>query len=253
MSSSAPGGSDQGQDKQGFSRFMRRASKVLKGGSTRGSISSVRESEPISRGSASPRIPSSTIPAAPVAPRPSPISPSDDEAPKPLGVAAQRYKIQEEKARAVLAKYQLVIEPGEWTRPSRTDYEQIEKKIRMRVHRRCHRCQTTFGPEKICMECDHTRCKKCPRSPVKRIDPQTKVMSITATPMPPASTPKAPKTPYANPLTIPSKKGGSDLVRKAPKHRVRRICHNCNTAFVGKATQCTICYHVRCAICPRDP
>jgi len=52
------------------------------------------------------------------------------------------------------------------TLPSRTGGQDlVRKKIRQRVHRTCHRCETDFGAEKVCSNCKHHRCKKCPRDP----------------------------------------------------------------------------------------
>ena len=52
------------------------------------------------------------------------------------------------------------------TLPSRTGGQPlVHKKIRQRVHRTCHRCQTDFGAEKICIKCKHNRCNKCPHNP----------------------------------------------------------------------------------------
>ncbi|KAL9116918.1 MAG: hypothetical protein Q9187_006552 [Circinaria calcarea] len=267
MTSSAPGASGLGEDRQGLSKFMRRASKVLKGGSKRGSISSATETPlasaseatPTPRGNSSSKvttamvIPSSSSFAAIPPPNSALLSktagkPIERATRKVATTAAESYSIQEERARTMFAKYGLTLEPGEWTPPTRGDAERVEKKIRMRVHRQCHRCQTTFGPEKVCVSCEHTRCKKCPRFPTKRPkDPQAadtkiKVVAPMAALMPLVDLSMAPNVIRAkafntNILIKPSKTG-QDLVRKAPMHR---------------ATQCSICQHERCPTCPRDP
>ena len=299
MSSSAPGGSGPPPEKAGLSRFMRRASKAFKGGSKRSSTATPAEGDPRTRASASrqtapaaavtpatpaavsPPIVSSPIPVPTTSPTTQPTaSPTVVSQPKQQGkpgireqpskvpqTASESYKLQEERARALFAKYGLTLEPGEWTSPSRGDSERVEKKVRMRVHRKCHRCQTTFGPEKICLNCQHTRCKKCPRYPTKRpTDPSQAAKSavgfaaiptsaISSTRLggkPRSSLPLKPFNPAY--LTMPSKSaGGNDLVRKIPKQRVRRMCHECDSTFTGKSGECTVCHHPRCAVCPRDP
>ena len=304
MSSSAPGGSGPPPEKAGLSRFMRRASKALKGGSKKSSSSSIAspaEGDPGTRASTSrqpaplpdvdptgpvvmspPVVSPSAPPPAPIAsssPKPT-VSPTTVTQSKPKGqpgiqeppartpqTASESYKLQEERARALFTKYGLTLEPGEWTSPSRGDSERVEKKVRMRVHRRCHRCQTTFGPEKICLNCQHTRCKKCPRYPTKgpkdplqMTKPATGFVTIPASAISsvkPSSKARSPRplAPF-NPayLTMPSKSvDGSDLIRKANKQRVRRMCHKCDSAFIGKSNECSVCHHHRCAICPRDP
>ena len=255
MSSTDPSGSRQGQVKQMFPGAQGHMSKVLKRRSTSDPVPSVPESSPSVGGRGSPQAPSTTIPAAPALARANLFAQSSGKASaKPLTIAAKSYKLQEEKARAVFAKYGLFLEPREWARPGRTECERIEKAVRIRVHRQCHRCQTTYGSEKVCMQCDHTRCKKCPRSPVRGFrDSQVEPRGSMTASMPVAATPKAPRKSYANPLILPSKKSGCDLVRKAPQHRVRRICHGCNSMFIGKAAECAVCHHVRCTSCPRDP
>jgi hypothetical protein len=73
--------------------------------------------------------------------------------------------IQQEKARLLFAKYGLTLDPGEWKSPTDLQFPRVTKTIRMRVRRTCHRCETTFGSDKLCVNCQHQRCKKCPRFP----------------------------------------------------------------------------------------
>lgn len=46
---------------------------------------------------------------------------------------------------------------------------------------------------------------------------------------------------------------GADVVYRPPQHRVRRLCHKCDTMFKGRSTECESCGHQRCPNCPRDP
>ena len=154
--------------------------------------------------------------------------------------AAQSNAVQEEKARLLFAKYGITLEPGEWTAPTKGDGERIEKKIRMRVHRTCHRCQVTFGPEKVCTSCNHNRCKKCPKFPTRK--PKSKGKGLGAGAIPGDDAVKG-KTKV---LTMPSRVTGKELGRKS------RTCHKCETPFAGKATQCGNCGHERCSLCPRE-
>ena len=157
--------------------------------------------------------------------------------------AAASSAIQEEKARTLFAKYGLTLAPGEWTPPVNASAERVEKKIRMRVHRTCHRCQTTFGADKTCSNCNHTRCKKCPRYPLKSSnDGKRKALDIAID-----------DNAKMVPLTMRSRVTGKEMERRAPVQRVRRTCHMCSSLFLGKATECTTCKHWRCPKCPRDP
>lgn len=301
MSSSAPGGSGSREKSQGFSKFMRRASKVLKrGSSSKDSVPTVSGATPAS-GRAEPAESSSaplgryvfrcffyvpryhllTCHSAPViAPLgfdPSKAVPSDvtskpiqeEAAPTPsvpaaisqsirdtksstkpanarLAVtAAQSNAIQEEKARLLFAKYGITLEPGEWTAPTKGDGERVEKKIRMRIHRTCHRCQVTFGPEKVCTFCSHTRCKKCPKFPTRKSKSKGRGLGAGAGAVA-ISGDDAAKG-MTKVLTMPSRVTGKELPRKS------RICHKCDTLFVSKSTQCESCGHERCSLCRREP
>ncbi|KAL8713057.1 MAG: hypothetical protein Q9220_002917 [cf. Caloplaca sp. 1 TL-2023] len=156
------------EDRKGFSKFVRRASKVFR------RRSSARQS--ISGPSGVPQPSTETTPAEPstgavtspppiaetateeqptVAPSvPSTTQQPEDKArdkppnPRLAVTAAASSAALEEKARALFAKYGLTLEPGEWTTPMKPDAERVEKRIRMRVHRTCHRCQNMFGPDK---------------------------------------------------------------------------------------------------------
>jgi len=63
---------------------------------------------------------------------------------------------------------------------------------------------------------------------------------------------KKKKPAYGVTLTLPSRTGGQDLVRKAPRQRVHRTCHRCQTDFAGEKI-CKKCSHTRCKNCPREP
>ena len=171
-----------------------------------------------------------------------------------------------EKARLLFAKYGLTIDEDEWISAPRAPVERVEKPIRMRVRRQCHRCQTMYGPDKICTSCQHTRCKKCPRFPPKK--PKTNPTgeargAVTMGPPPPpaaaASLPVLDVDPMYRQsskyvLSRPSTTGGQDMLRKPPVQRVRRTCHRCFTLFNPQsASECENCKHVRCKKCPRDP
>ncbi|KAH8705475.1 hypothetical protein BGW36DRAFT_13929 [Talaromyces proteolyticus] len=177
--------------------------------------------------------------------------------------------VQQERARALFAKYGLTLEPEEWMSPRNLEVQRVEKSIRMRVRRTCHRCQTTYGPDKVCANCQHVRCKKCPRYPpaLSKEEKEARALAKTqaksaapvataatatgiATGPTPAAAQKKQKHP---PLTIPSRTGGQDLVYKQIRQRVRRTCHRCQTLFRGDSKECESCSHVRCKKCPRDP
>ncbi|KAF2644224.1 hypothetical protein P280DRAFT_466885 [Massarina eburnea CBS 473.64] len=156
-----------------------------------------------------------------------------------------RSALQQERARALFAKYGLTLESHEWisTPAHPINVQRVEKPIRMRVHRTCHHCGTTYGGDKVCSKCEHKRCKKCPRYPKKK-SPVEKGKEAEEG----LKKPKKKKL-----LTLTSKTGG-ELVYQPTKQRVRRTCHKCQNMFVpSSATICEHCRHVRCTRCPREP
>ncbi|KAJ5690372.1 hypothetical protein N7462_004764 [Penicillium macrosclerotiorum] len=170
--------------------------------------------------------------------------------------------IQQEKARVLFAKYGLTLEPGEWKSPTDLQLTRVTKPIRMRVRRTCHRCDTTFGPDKVCVNCQHPRCKKCPRFPPAHEKdeehpkvPRARIPEIRA--RQPGSLPMTPHLKLtgnpAAPLAMPSRTGGQDFVLKTVRQRTRRTCHSCDTVFAPGSKECQSCKHVRCKRCPRDP
>ncbi|KAI9865244.1 MAG: hypothetical protein M1824_003396 [Vezdaea acicularis] len=184
--------------------------------------------------------------------------------------AEQRSAIQQEKARALFAKYGLTLEPHEWSFPTREPVERVEKPIRMRVHRHCHQCATAFARSKVCPnpQCGHTRCQACPRYPAKKSKssgagdggPGKSRSTGAAAPGLPLRTPAtgirygedSRTRQLKGQLRIPSRTGAQDLVYKPARQRVHRTCHRCQTEF-GREKVCPNCTHVRCSDCPRDP
>jgi len=128
--------------------------------------------------------------------------------------------------------------------------KRVHKEIRMRVHRTCHKCTTSFGADKTCVNCQHKRCKLCPRFPSKKDKKdkgKEKEKHGDKREVKPIG--RRRKEPL---LTLPSRTGGQDLVRKKIRQRVHRTCHRCKTDF-GAEKVCSNCKHNRCKKCPRDP
>ncbi|CAL5870597.1 uncharacterized protein PFLUO_LOCUS4836 [Penicillium psychrofluorescens] len=235
-----------GDKPEGFSKYLKRMKTVLRprSGSKRLSVSSL--SGLTGKPSASSAPQRHSMAAAPI--------------------LSDYSTMQKDKAHAVFAKYGLNLESGERKSPTDLPSQRVTKPVRMRVRRSCHRCQTTFGPEKVCVNCQHPRCQKCPRSPPAR----TKDESASAEPpIPKAKLPEILRQRGDFPmnlasqmrthsgatafLTRPSPKGGQDVVRKSIRQRVRRHCHQCETLFAAGSKECEKCKHVRCKTCPRDP
>ncbi|RPA86737.1 hypothetical protein BJ508DRAFT_321324 [Ascobolus immersus RN42] len=150
-----------------------------------------------------------------------------------------------ERAKALFAKHGLEVNPSDWGFTSAPPKcERVHKEIRMRVHRNCHRCGTSFGADKTCSKCQHRRCKTCPRFPAKKPKDKNRAGHGKGGER---------KHRHKNELTIPSRTGGQDLVRRPIRMRVRRTCHHCQTQFPAKVKVCETCKHKRCRKCPRDP
>ncbi|KAH7350334.1 hypothetical protein BKA66DRAFT_476362 [Pyrenochaeta sp. MPI-SDFR-AT-0127] len=173
-----------------------------------------------------------------------PMRPASPLAPAPITKQLDRNAMQQERARALFAKYGLTLESHEWiaTPTPISTVQRVEKSIRMRVHRSCHRCGTSYGSDKVCLKCEHRRCKKCPRYPRKKTPEEQH---------PDRDTPDKPKRKKVLAITTTS---GGEIAYQPPKQRVRRTCHKCNATFIPPtATTCEQCRHVRCTKCPREP
>ncbi|RDW80811.1 hypothetical protein BP5796_05509 [Coleophoma crateriformis] len=229
--------------KRGLSKYVAKFKKAIKdnGASKRLSLAGA------SKSTAAPGVTEpSTKPAASTAPAETTDAPKDPEV-----KTYSRAQLDAERAKKLGERFKLSIEPHEWSLPSTKDMEvkRIEKPIRMRVHRTCHKCGIAFGANKACAGCQHTRCTKCPRYPSKKAEKKPKE-ALTAAPGPEDNM-AALKEKFL--LVKPSKTGGQPLVRKKPKQRVRRTCHSCSTLFQAGTKECSSCGHIRCEDCPRDP
>ena len=158
-----------------------------------------------------------------------------------------RSEIEAERARRLAERFKIQIQPRDWGYEDKEAFR-IEKPIRMRIHRSCHKCGTTYGSNKMCMKCEHVRCTKCPRYPTKKEKGKSKERPTGYI---------EPDYGYMlameKPLTKPSRTGGQPLVRKMPMQRVRRTCHLCSVQFLQGNKACPKCSHLRCADCPREP
>ncbi|KAH8808919.1 hypothetical protein F5884DRAFT_386433 [Xylogone sp. PMI_703] len=95
--------------------------------------------------------------------------------------------------------WNLSIEPHEWSYSKRpANVSRVERPIRARIHRMCHRCSTGFGATKICTNCGHSRCKLCPRLP-SRTTEETPQPEQPRAATPPEDVPTQPE------IALPSK------------------------------------------------
>ncbi|CAL3962951.1 unnamed protein product [Diplocarpon coronariae] len=197
---------------------------------------------------------SASKPSEPVLPTPlEPVAEASCSPSLPQATKILRSQIEAARAKKLAERFAVSVEPV----PSGPDKEtcRIEKPIRLRVHRACHVCNTSFGSNKTCAQCQHVRCKACPRSPYKKADrAREREKEKLAVPVVAIE----PDTYWGLReqllLTKPNPKPGAQpLVRKKPKQRVRRHCHECQTLFPGGSKICPGCDHVRCVECPRDP
>ncbi|KAH8681190.1 hypothetical protein BX600DRAFT_14520 [Xylariales sp. PMI_506] len=168
-----------------------------------------------------------------------------------------RAQIHEERARKLGISYGLDIQPGEWDSTD-GDVLRVEKPVRIRIHRQCHRCSTDFGAGNKCQSCSHMRCSRCIRIPAKRTDEEKKERRerrAELAQMQPQFEPIAPHYGMADPIVVtrPSRTGGQPVVHKPPRMRVRRTCHRCSTLFTSSTRVCEQCGHRRCDDCSKTP
>jgi hypothetical protein len=168
-----------------------------------------------------------------------------------------RSQIFAERAKKLGEMYGLELKPSEW-HSTEGHALRVEKPIKMRVHRKCHLCSTSFGLGKECSNCKHQRCKECPRVPPKRTEAEKEESRKKRAAILKERAEQAPIIPDWDPtpkkiiLTRPAKTGGQDLYYRKPRQRIRRTCCECERLFTGTKT-CEGCEHNRCTDCPRDP
>jgi len=193
-------------------------------------------------------------PAAVVAAEPSAAAAAaTTEKPTPRSMGFARHPSQHQRARALFQRYGLEFDEAEWlASPPSTEAQRVEKRVRMRVHRSCHLCETAYGAEKICRKCEHVRCKQCPRYPAVRTDKERKATSSKQKNV----DGKKPIT-YGDGAAAGTTTASPKKRSNVPKPKVQRIhrwCHKCDVEFKPPSgTLCENCGHVRCTKCPRVP
>lgn len=182
----------------------------------------------------------------------------EGESTTPTVTRVPRSQLFEERAKKLGERYGLEIKPSEWY-SAEGHALRVEKPIRMRVHRECHKCGHTFGLAKECPSCKHPRCKECQRRPAKRTEAEREESRRKRAALLKERAENQPIIPDWDlsqkkvVLTRPSKKGGQDLVHKKPRQRVRRTCCQCEKLFTAGNKTCGGCEHTRCTDCPRNP
>jgi hypothetical protein len=165
-------------------------------------------------------------------PKPEPVA-AESTTKAPEGAKrVMRSEIEAERNKKLAERFAITVEPLS-VKPDKEAYR-IEKPVRMRIHRICHKCNTTYGGSKICVECGHPRCTKCPRFPVKKPEGKDKSKEEAAAPKGDIIEPDSWFGLKEDvPLTMPNPKpDGQPLVRKAPRQRVRRTCCKCKTLYL---------------------
>ncbi|RYP65510.1 hypothetical protein DL771_008267 [Monosporascus sp. 5C6A] len=210
-----------GKGKERIEKVLHRMRTVFK----KGESSRRKSVPPPSKAASEPKVPTAA------ATQSEPVPPATKVQPEyPGAVRIPRSQIHEERARKLGARFGLEIKPSEW-HSTEGDVLRVEKSVRMRIHRECHRCHTAFGAASECPGCQHTRCKKCIQYPSKRNESERQANREKREALAKKHRENAPIIPsydYA-PTTIvlkrPSKTGGQDLVYKKHRMRVRRFCH----------------------------
>lgn len=203
--------------------------------------------------------------------------------PRAKHLAAPPVKTPAERALILFRKHGMEFGPVDWPLFQVPPTERVPKEIRMRVHRNCHKCSLSFGPDRICPGCSHKRCKKCPKYPYVSPFPfpqfkerggkicgspnrTANVVRLNRVKKPKdkskgkeragekaaETTARKKKLHYDPNITIPDRHGGQPRVRKLARQRVHRLCHRCKTDFAGEKL-CRNCGHTRCRTCPHDP
>ncbi|KAF2772726.1 hypothetical protein EJ03DRAFT_371649 [Teratosphaeria nubilosa] len=168
--------------------------------------------------------------AAPVFDLPAPntsSAPAPELPPEPL--AADQTETEDEAE----AKYGY---GSFWTRPRASEMLVIQPKKQL-LRRQCHQCDAPFVPvsRTECENCQHTRCRLCPRQPVKS---EKWPHRLPGDELPPSE-----EAPMVRAV---------QRVYKKPRQRVRYTCDQCQAILIDRRT-CAHCGHDRCETCTRYP
>lgn len=171
-----------------------------------------------------------------------------------------RLQLLEERARKLAERYGLELKASEWqtTAPDDTVLR-VDKPIRIRIRRTCHSCSATFAAANECPDCEHVYCSQCRRYPPRRAEAdrlsgrERRDSLIRSNRENPPLIADFFHHDSRVVLRRPSKTGGPDLIRRKPRQRVRRTCHECRALFMTGDNKCAACGHMRCTDCPRDP
>lgn len=155
----------------------------------------------------------------------------------------------------------LTVSPRNPSEIPRARVLRAEKSVRVRVRYNCCQCEKTFGSAPICSDCEHERCKKCPRYPPRRRNrPATSIEDLREAHPPPIPIPPGASNvdrhsfKSAMYLNMPSK-ANYQAMQNPPVmiNRLRRMCHVCDQQFVPpNAPVCDSCGHEACRACLRD-
>ena len=136
----------------------------------------------------------------------------------------------------------------------RTNVPRVEKKIKMRVRRTCHKCSTMYTQGRTCSDCGHYRCRECPREPPRRRHDERSEQTLHST----THTERTPEHRETNPQENLNQSRVLIVNRSSegpgrPSQRVQYFCHRCESLFVaGTAHHCPNCGHRKCDVCSRQ-
>ncbi|KAK4230083.1 hypothetical protein QBC38DRAFT_63588 [Podospora fimiseda] len=242
------------KEKKGLGKVLSRVKTVLKKRRLGGSLKFGPSSSGATAAAAEPE--GVLVPVSPVAQS---VAAPEVEVVSTQGTKIPRSQLFAERAKKLGDLYGLELKPSEW-HLTEGDVTRVEKPIRMRVHKKCHLCDTSFGLGKECPKCKHPRCKQCPRVPPKRSEAEREESRKKRAAIIKERKENAPiiadwdtSPKKAVPLTRPAKSGGQDLIHRKPRQRIRRTCCQCDKLFNGGSKTCEHCEHARCTDCPRDP
>lgn len=87
-----------------------------------------------------------------------------------------RDAVRQQRTNHLAARYGLTLssdfppERNQALSPNRTEpLQRVQKSARLRMHATCHLCNTSFLASSTCPQCNHRRCKACPRAAPKGV------------------------------------------------------------------------------------
>lgn len=132
-----------------------------------------------------------------------------------------------QKARDAMAKQGIEFNDANLMIPdlsrNKNPYDRVHRNIRMRVRYTCHNCSTIYGHDRVCVSCQHRRCRDCVRYPPRKAERNARKEEAMAT-----------------------------AAESQEMENQNCPCHECQTIVQTGIDECPNCHHKICERCLKE-